>query len=99
MQDLNFAESLFVENDDARSEQLLERYGVYWRCSKVLDFCYLVNPYFPPQRLKDKLKANSDTNLTEYSSGMRDNRLLDKKYFGVHSENIVIGTRVAELII
>ena len=28
------------------------RYGGYWR-DKVLDFCYLANPYFPPRRFLD----------------------------------------------
>ncbi len=34
------------------------RYGGYWRYPQLLDFCYLVNPYFPPQRLIDEIQAN-----------------------------------------
>ena len=98
IQDLDIAESIFAEDDEKRADLILGRYGGYWRYPKMLDFCYLVNPYFPPQRLKDELKANFDTLLTEYPSGMRVNSLLAAKYFGVHQENIVIGNGAAELI-
>ena len=49
------------------------RYGGYWRYPKFFDFCYLVNPYFPPKKMKDEMRASFDTLLTEYPSGMRVN--------------------------
>ena len=64
----------------------------------MLDFCYLVNPYFPPQKLVDEIKSNFETLLTQYPSGMKVNALLAAKNFGVHQENIVIGNGAAELI-
>lgn len=97
-QDLDIAESLFAPNDDERVKLLQARYGGYWRYPKMLDFCYLVNPYFPPQKMKDELRASFDTLLTEYPSGMRVNSLLAAKNFGVHQENIVVGNGAAELI-
>jgi len=51
-----------------------------------LDYCYLVNPYFPPQRMLDEIKANMETLITEYPSGMKVNSLLAAKNFGVHQE-------------
>ena len=97
-QDLDIAESLFAPDDDERMKMLQGRYGGYWRYPKMLDFCYLVNPYFPPQKMKDEMKASFETLLTEYPSGMRVNSLLAAKNFGVHQENILGGNGAAELI-
>lgn len=98
MQDLDIAESIFTPDDDERVKLLQGRYGGYWRYPKLLDFCYLVNPYFPPEKMKDELRASFDTLLTEYPSGMRVNSLLAAKNFGVHQENIIVGNGAAELI-
>lgn len=98
IQDLDIAESMFSPDDDERITLLQGRYGGYWRYPKLLDFCYLVNPYYPPERMKDELKANFDTLLTQYPSGMHINSLLAAKNFGVHEENIVVGNGAAELI-
>ena len=97
-QDLDIAESMFAPDEDERVRMLQGRYGGYWRYPKMLDFCYLVNPYFPPQKMKDEMRASFDTLLTEYPSGMRVNSLLAAKNFGVRPENIVIGNGAAELI-
>lgn len=98
IQDLDIAESIFTPNDDERVKLLQGRYGGYWRYPKLIDFCYLVNPYFPPAKMKDELRASFDTLLTEYPSGMRVNSLLAAKNFGVHQENILVGNGAAELI-
>lgn len=98
IQDLDIAESLFAQNEDDRVKMLQGRYGGYWRYPKMIDFGYLVNPYFPPQKMKDEIRASFDTLLTEYPSGMRVNGLLAAKNFGVRQESIVIGNGAAELI-
>lgn len=98
IQDLDIAESIFTPDEDERVRLLQGRFGGYWRYPKLLDFCYLVNPYFPPQKMKDELRANFDTLLTEYPSGMRVNSLLAAKNFGIHQENILVGNGAAELI-
>ncbi len=97
IQDLDIAEALFAEGTD-RMRRYFARYGGYWRFPQLLDFCYLVNPYFPPKRMKDELRANFDVLLTEYPSGMRVNSMLAGKYFGVSSDYIVVGNGAAELI-
>ena len=74
------------------------RYGGYWRYPQMLDFCYLVNPYFPPQRMVDEIKASFETLMREYPSGMRVNSLLASKNFGVKQDYIVVGNGAAELI-
>lgn len=98
IQDLDIAESIFCPDEDGRVAKLQSRYGGYWRYPKLLDFCYLVNPYFPPEKMKDELRASFDTLLTEHPSGMRVNSLLAAKNFGVHQENILVGNGAAELI-
>ena len=98
IQDLDIAESIFTPDEDERVKLLQGRYGGYWRYPKLLDFCYLVNVYYPPKRMKDELRANFDTLLTEYPSGMSVNSLLAAKNFGVHQENILVGNGAAELI-
>jgi len=98
VQDLDIAESIFTPDEDERVRLLQGRYGGYWRYPKLLDFCYLVNPFFPSQKMKDEIKANFDTLITEYPSGMRVNSLLAAKNFGVHQEFIIVGNGAAELI-
>ncbi|MBP3857840.1 MAG: aminotransferase class I/II-fold pyridoxal phosphate-dependent enzyme [Ruminiclostridium sp.] len=98
LQDLDIAESIFTPDEDERVKMLQGRFGGYWRYPKLLDFCYLVNPYFPPAKMKDELRASFDTLLTEYPSGMRVNSLLAAKNFAVHQENILVGNGAAELI-
>lgn len=98
IQDLDIAESIFIPDDDERVRMLQGRYGGYWRYPKLLDFCYLVNPYFPSKKMKDEIRANFDVLLTEYPSGMQVNSLLAAKNFNVHQENIVVGNGAAELI-
>ena len=97
VQDLDIASTIFSDNETKYSEYH-KRYGGFWRFPKLLDYCYLVNPYFPPKRMKDELCANFDTLLTEYPSGMYVNSLLAVKYFGIKKEYIVVGNGAAELI-
>lgn len=98
VQDLDIAESMFMSDEEKRVDMLSERYGGYWRYPQLIDFCYLVNPYFPPQKLMDEIKASFEKLLTQYPSGMRVNSLLAAKNFGVHEENILVGNGAAELI-
>ena len=96
-QDLDIAEALFADEKDVL-RKYYGRYGGFWRFPQMLDFCYLVNPYFPSRRLKDELRANFDTLLTEYPSGMKVNTLIASKCFGVSEQHVVPGNGAAELI-
>lgn len=98
IQDLDIASSIFARSDEERYRAVSSRFGGFWRYPHLLDFCYLVNPYFPPQQMVDEIKASFDTLLREYPSGMRVNSLLAAKYFGVAQEHIVVGNGAAELI-
>ncbi len=98
IQDLDIASSLFAENGVNKYEAITKRYGGYWRYPQMMDFCYLVNPYYPPQKMIEEMKANFETLLTQYPSGMRVNSLLASKKFGVNQDYIAIGNGAAELI-
>lgn len=98
VQDLDIAQGMFASTEDERLAAISSRYGGYWRYPQILDFCYLVNPYFPPQRMIDEIKASFETLMREYPSGMRVNSLLASKNFGVKQDYIVVGNGAAELI-
>lgn len=98
IQDLDIASSMFMEDDDQKLDMIQSRYGGYWRYPELVDFCYLVNPYYPPKKLMDEMKASFEKLLTQYPSGMRVNSLLAAKNFGIRQENIVVGNGAAELI-
>lgn len=97
IQDLDIAESIFAEKEE-KLKKFQSRYGGYWRYPQMLDFCYLVNPFFPNQKLVDELKANFERLLCNYPSGMDVNSLLAAKYFDLNEENILVGNGAAELI-
>lgn len=98
VQDLDIASTLFGDSDEERYRAIASRFGGYWRYPQMLDFCYLVNPYFPPRKMMEEMKSNFDVLVTQYPSGMRVNALLAAKNFGVSPEHIVIGNGAAELI-
>ena len=98
VQDLDIASGLFAPTDDERYSAISSRYGGYWRYPQMLDFCYLVNPYFPPKRMIEEIKASFEDLMRGYPSGMRVNSLLASKIFSVRQEYITVGNGAAELI-
>lgn len=97
VQDLNIAETIFAE-PAKRFTMLQTCYGGFWRYPGLLDFCYLVNPFFPPEKMLAEMRSSFDTIVREYPSGMGVNSMLAAKYFGLRKENIVVGNGAAELI-
>ncbi len=98
IQDYDIATSLFAPNDDEQWKAYTFRYGGYWRYPSLLDFCYLVNPYFPNENLINEMKNSFETLLREYPSGMGVNSLLAAKYFDIDPKYTVVGNGAAELI-
>ena len=97
VQDLDIASTLFAPSE-TKFQEFRKRYGGFWRFPQLLDFCYLVNPFFPTRRMKDEMKSNYDVLLQNYPSGMYVNSLLAGKCFGVKQSYIVPGNGAAELI-
>ncbi len=98
IQDLDIAESIFTPNEDKKTSLLQSRYWWYRRYPNLIDFCYLVNPYYPTERLIDEIKASFHRLLTQYPSSIRINSLLVSKDFKININNIVVGNGAAELI-
>ena len=96
-QDLEIATSMFAP-ESKRLSLMQERYGGYWRYPKLKDFCYLVNPYFPPMRMQEEMKAMYGELLCAYPSGMKVHCALAEKNMGIKSKHIVVGNGAAELI-
>lgn len=97
VQDLDIAETIFASKEE-KLKKMQSKFGGYWRYPKLLDFCYLVNPYFPDTKLISEMKSNFDTLLMNYPSGMGVNSLIAAKDFGLHKEQVVVGNGAAELI-
>ena len=96
-QDLSISEALFTKGKE-KYQVITSAFGGFWRYTKVKDFCYLVNPYFPPKRLVEKMQNEFPTLLTQYPSGENVQNMNAERLFGVDKEHILVGNGAAELI-
>ncbi len=97
LQDLDNASIVFAKPKD-KFELLSKRYGGYWRFDDLIDFCYLVNPYFPSEKMSKEIHYNLDKLIQSYPSGEKIQSLLASKMFNISPKNIVVGNGAAELI-
>lgn len=74
------------------------RYGGYWRFPEMLDYCYLVNPYFNRSAIIKEMQDFFPVLVSEYPSGMGMNSGLAAECWNVRQEYIVVGNGAAELI-
>lgn len=95
--DLNIACSIFSHGND-KLNRYQSRYGGYWRFPQLIDFCYLVNPYFPTDQLRNELHYSFDTLLAQYPSGLNVQNLLASRMFMIDPDLILVGNGAAELI-
>jgi len=95
--DLNNASTLFAP-ESKKLELYQKRYGGYWRFPFLKDFCYLVNPYFPPRRMLDEMRYHYRSLLTEYPSGLSIQNLMASEMFACDASEIVVGNGATELI-
>ena len=96
-QDLDIANTMFAKDEDMLHAYEMH-YGGYWRFDDIKDFCYLVNPYFPPKKMKDQMKYFFDTLLSQYPSGMNIQKINAGRMFGIDEDEVLIGNGAAELI-
>lgn len=76
-----------------------KRYGGYWRFRGLVDYCYLVNPYYPPKAMFDRVGYMSRELITQYPSGQNTMCINASRMFNkVSEENICVGNGAAELI-
>lgn len=64
----------------------------------MLDYCYLVNPYFNRSGIIDEMQAHFRTLVSEYPAGMAVNSALASTCWGIKPEYIIPGNGAAELI-
>lgn len=90
------------KNDFTEDEKLLKqfysRYGGYWRYPDMLDYCYLVNPYFIRSAIIKEMQSFFPILVSEYPSGMYVNSRLASECWNIKQEYIIVGNGAAELI-
>ncbi len=97
VQDLDIANTMFAPAEESLAAYG-GHYGGYWRFAGLRDFCYLVNPFFPPKKMLEQMEYFYPRLLTQYPSGMRVQTLLAGKMFGVKEDYLLVGNGAAELI-
>ena len=98
-QDYDIAKAIFAPSTREKLELFHRRFGGYWRFNGIKDYCYLVNPYFPTDKMIDKMKYFYKELLFNYPSGQKIERICASRMFdNVSEENILIGNGAAELI-
>ena len=97
-QDLDIVNCLFTTGK-VKLNNYQARYGGYWRFDNLLDYCYLVNPYYPPQALLDKMNYFSRELMMNYPSGMKTQTINAGRLFNDTDEKyFLVGNGAAELI-
>ena len=97
-QDLDIA-TLFFSSGKQQLELYQKRFGGYWRFKELIDFCYLVNPYFPTQAMIDKMKYNFENLLVDYPSTMSiQSNCISRFFNNVDESKLLVGNGAAELI-
>jgi len=95
--DLSIAETLFAE-EKSELESYYQRFGGFWRFPFLLDFCYLVNPYFPSPQMLHEMAESFPSLITQYPSGQGIMQALAANIFHTSPSQIVVGNGAAELI-
>lgn len=96
-QDLTIANIIFGKGKE-RYDNLMKQYGGFWRYYGFIDFCYLVNPYFPKKVMVDKLQKEYPILLTQYPSGLSVQNMNASRIFNIDKEYLLVGNGAAELI-
>lgn len=74
------------------------QYGGLWRYPELLDFHFLVNPYFPSKSIIDDIQDQIPNLLQEYPSGLKVQCQLAADIFDIPAEFVVVGNGASEII-
>lgn len=98
-QDLDIANCIFSTGEE-KLKNFQKRYGGYWRFEpKLMDYCYLVNPYYPTKKMLEQIDYFSKDLITQYPSGQSIECINAGRLFGDTLENyLCVGNGAAELI-
>lgn len=88
----------YITEDDKILKKYYSRYGGFWVYPDLLDYCYLVNPYFNRSKIIDEMQDNFRMLVSEYPAGMAVNSKLASDCWNVKEEYIIPGNGAAELI-
>ena len=98
LQDYDIAENIFCDNLEEQAHKLHGRFGGFWRFDDLKDFCYLVNPYFPPKRMIEEMQNMFVPLLENYPSGQRVHKSLVENIWNISPDMVLVGNGAAELI-
>lgn len=97
-QDLNIANCMF-SSGEKKLKLFQKQYGGYWRYPGLVDYCYLVNPYYPPKKMLEKMNDFSSNLITQYPSGQILQCINAGRLLNDTDENyLAVGNGAAELI-
>jgi len=97
-QDLDIANCIFSSGQE-KLKNYQKRYGGYWRFKNMLDYCYLVNPYFPTTKMFEQFNYFSKELITQYPSGQSIQCINASRLFDdVEEQYMCVGNGAAELI-
>lgn len=96
-QDYDIVNCLFA-NENETIKMYQKRFGGYWRFNNIKDYCYLVNPYFPPKNMIEKMNYLSQELISSYPSGLSIENINAGRLFNVDETEILVGNGAAELI-
>lgn len=96
-QDLDIANTMFSKEGE-KYNLLASKFGGYWRYENLIDFYYLVNPYFPTKAMVKKLQNEFPILLGNYPSGLKIQKMNAERVFGVDEKYLLVGNGAAELI-
>lgn len=98
VQDYDITNCLFSSGKE-KLKNFQKRYGGYWRFDNFLDYCYLVNPYYPPKAMLDKILYESKELITQYPSSQNIERINASRLFNdTNPEYLCVGNGAAEVI-
>ena len=90
--------NIIISEDKQFLKKYYSRYGGFWVYEGMLDFCYLVNPYFNQSKIIDEMQENFRTLVSEYPAGMGVNSELASDCWNIKNNYIVPGNGASELI-
>ena len=96
-QDLDIANVMFSKGKQ-KYDLVISKFGGYWRYDTMLDFCYLVNPYFPTKEFTQKMQREFPTLLGAYPSGLNMQNMNAERVFGIEQDYVLVGNGASELI-
>jgi histidinol-phosphate/aromatic aminotransferase/cobyric acid decarboxylase-like protein/choline kinase len=91
--------SINFGNHLKRVEDLSSRHGGYWRFPEILDYCYLVNPFFPPKRMVNELQFDFEVLMSSYPSTLKIQNQLVASFYGLEETSVLVGNGASELIV